>query len=570
MDRFISKESSGADDALSSEERLRRSEANLAEAQRLSHTGSWALSLAARKILYWSDEAYRIWGFDPAQGLPYRATVFQRIHPDDRDRVRGEAECALREKRDYSIEFRIVLPDGTVKHLETIGHHRFSAQGELMEVVGTNVDVTERKRAEKALRDREAKIRRLVEANIIGIFIWDFDGRILEANDAFLRIVGYDREDLVSGCMRWTDLTPPEWLESDVQRWLPELKMSGSLQPFEKEYFRKNGSRVPVLIGVATFEDGGNQGVAFVLDLTERKSAEEALRNNAEALRRNEAWLAQAQGISHSGNWVYNATTMRYLYWSDESYRIWGFDPLEGLPSRENMWKRIHPDDREREWETVQEALRQKKNCVDEFRLLLPDGTVKYLQAINHHTFSPLGALVEAVSTHVDVTERKHAEKELRDSQEALRRSEAWLAQAQRLSRTGSWVYDATANRYLYWSDESYRIWGFDPLQGLPSRENMWERIHPDDRNMVWEKVQEALREKRDFAANFRIVLPDGTVKHIEATTHHEFTPLGALGEAISSHVDVTERKRALDEHERLRQLESDLAHVNRVSVMEN
>jgi C4-dicarboxylate-specific signal transduction histidine kinase len=96
----------------------------------------------------------------------------------------------------------------------------------------------------------------------------------------------------------------------------------------------------------------------------------------------------------------------------------------------------------------------------------------------------------------------------------------------------------------------------------------MWERIHPDDRNMVWEKVQEALRDKRDFAANFRIVLPDGTVKHIEATTHHEFTSLGALGEAISSHVDVTERKRALDEHERLRQLESDLAHMNRVSVM--
>ena len=133
-----------------------------------------------------------------------------------------EAQEALREKRDYASEFRIVLPDGTVKYLETTGHHLFSAHGELVEVVGTNVDVTERKRAEQALRESEAKIRRLVDANIIGIFIWDFDGRIIEANDAFLRMVGYDREDLVSGRIRWTDLTPPEWRDRDERRWIPE------------------------------------------------------------------------------------------------------------------------------------------------------------------------------------------------------------------------------------------------------------------------------------------------------------------------------------------------------------
>jgi PAS domain S-box-containing protein len=128
------------------------------------------------------------------------------------------------------------------------------------------------------LQEREAKIGRLVDANIVGIFIWNLEGRILEANDAFLRIVGYDRDDLVAGCLRWTDLTPPEWLDRDTQQWVPKLKMTGSLQPFEKEYFRKDGSRVPVLIGVATFDETGNQGVAFVLDLTERKRAEDSLR----------------------------------------------------------------------------------------------------------------------------------------------------------------------------------------------------------------------------------------------------------------------------------------------------
>ena len=103
---------------------------------------------------------------------------------------------------------------------------------------------------------------------IIGIFILDLEGRIIEANDAFLHIVGYDREDLVSGRIRWVDLTPPEWLDRDKRRWVPELKPAGILPPFEMEYFRKDGSRVPALIGAATFDESANQGVAFVLDLT--------------------------------------------------------------------------------------------------------------------------------------------------------------------------------------------------------------------------------------------------------------------------------------------------------------
>ncbi|MBV9727584.1 MAG: PAS domain S-box protein, partial [Gammaproteobacteria bacterium] len=135
----------------------------------------------------------------------------------------------------------------------------------------------ENTRLYRDLEDREAKIRRLVEANIIGIFIWDLEGRILEANDAFLTMVGYDRTNLVSPGLRWTNLTPPEWRERD-ERLMAELNESGALQPFEKEYFRKDGSRVPVLIGVASFGGTGNEGVAYVVDLTERKRAEDALR----------------------------------------------------------------------------------------------------------------------------------------------------------------------------------------------------------------------------------------------------------------------------------------------------
>jgi PAS domain S-box-containing protein len=155
----------------------------------------------------------------------------------------------------------------------------------------------ENSRLYHALQEREAKIRRLIDANVVGIFIWDFEGRILEANDAFLRIVGYDRDDVVGRRLRWTDLTPPEWLERDTQQWMPKLKMTGSLQPFEKEYFRRDGSRVPVLNGLATLDETGNQGLAFVLDLTERKRAEE----ERDRLHRLEADLAHINRVNTMG-----------------------------------------------------------------------------------------------------------------------------------------------------------------------------------------------------------------------------------------------------------------------------
>src|SRR5262249_35164420 len=146
------------------------------------------------------------------------------------------------------------------------------------------------------LADREGKIRRLVDANIIGIFVADLEGQVVEANDAFLRIVGYDRVDLASGRVRWNELTPPEWRERDI-RTLAELRSTGTVQPFEKEYFRKDGSRVPVLIGSARFKEGGDEAVAFVLDLSERKRAEE----EHEKLRQLESDLAHVNRLSIMG-----------------------------------------------------------------------------------------------------------------------------------------------------------------------------------------------------------------------------------------------------------------------------
>ena len=186
---------------------------------------------------------------------------------------------------------------GTIWAIMHDGSRRFDAEDErLMSVLGQfaslayqtlasindlKFEIAEREKAETALHELasglEAKIRRLVDANIIGIAFWNLEGRVIEANEAFLRMVGYGREDLVSGRVNWREITPEKWREADEQA-LAELAATGVCEPFEKEYSRKDGSHVPVLVGAAFLEKSRDEGVAFVLDLTDRKLAEETLR----------------------------------------------------------------------------------------------------------------------------------------------------------------------------------------------------------------------------------------------------------------------------------------------------
>jgi PAS domain S-box-containing protein len=186
----------------------------------------------------------------------------------------------------------------------SLGRFASSAYQALIHTDDLRFQVAERERAEAEVRELarglEAKIRRLVEANVVGIVMWNLAGAITGANDAFLRMVHYDRDDLDSGRVRWTDLTPAEWRSRD-DRAVADLKASGIFQPFEKEYFRKDGSRVPILLGGALFEGGGNEGVAFVLDLTEQKRAQERLRASEHSLREAQAELAHANRVTTMG-----------------------------------------------------------------------------------------------------------------------------------------------------------------------------------------------------------------------------------------------------------------------------
>ena len=278
---------------------LGRSEAYLAEAQKLTHTGSSAIDPATGKTTYWSEEMFRIHGIEPSLGVPGVEEYISRfVHPEDGAGVREAFARAAREKAEFTLDYRIVLPGGTVKHLHVIGHPVLDKTGESIEYFVTMADVTEREqaqqgreRAEAALRERDAMVRSLVDANIIGVFTWRLgssdkagDAVIQEVNDAFLRIVGYDRIDLAAGSLSQRSLTAPDWHDR-TEGAMAEMQLNGAFQPYEKEYIRKDGSRVPVLVGAAQFGDTGDSGVAFVLDLTEQKRAEAVLRESEARVR---------------------------------------------------------------------------------------------------------------------------------------------------------------------------------------------------------------------------------------------------------------------------------------------
>jgi PAS domain S-box-containing protein len=279
----------------------------------------------------------------------------------------------------------------------------------------------------REIEEREAKIRRLVDANIIGIFIWDCEGRILEANDAFLRIVGYNREDLVAGRIRWTDLTPPEWHDLDT-RLIEENKTTGRLPPFEKEYFRKDGSRVPVLIGVATLEEGANQGVAFVLDISERKRAERALRDSEELKRRIiESSRDCIKVLDLDGN---------LLFMSSGGQQLLGIDNIQ--PYLNTCWINFwQPEDRPEISEAIAAA---RAGGIGKFQAFCPSakGAPRWWDVITTPICNADGQPEQLLSVSRDITDLKRAEAEAGESERHFREMQTALAHANRVARWGS------------------------------------------------------------------------------------------------------------------------------------
>jgi PAS domain S-box-containing protein len=420
-------------------------------------------------------------------------------------------------------------------------------------------DISQRKLTEVSLRQRERELREILETVPAMTVTVLPDGSNVFIGKRFSEYSGLSEEDgQGSG---WRACVHPDDLDVHVRKWRASLT-SGEPIEVETRFRRADGEYRWFLARAAPLRDEvGNiiRWYEVLTDIEDHKRAEARLRES-------QAKLEAAQRIAHVGWWERDFTD-GHVSLSDEVCRIFGVQPVE-LPQWHERWlKLIHSEDRPRAAEAAAAALVRHGPRYDvEYRVVRPDGAERIIHSQGDVTWDEAGRPLRQFGVLQDITELRQAEKELRASEQALRRSEAYLAEAQRLSHTGTLAFNATAP--VYWSEESYRIWGLDPQQGLPDRETVFQRIHRDDRERVNAEIDEALREKRDFAIEFRIVLPDGTVKYIESIGRPLFSTNDILFEMVATHVDVTERKRAQEEHDRLRQLETDLAHVNRLSMM--
>jgi PAS domain S-box-containing protein len=444
------------------EEALRRSEGYLARAQSLTQSGSWAWNVHT-DARFWSQETFRIFGYDPGKVKPTWSDILERTHPEDRGAIEQQAKLETSRKEDSEFDWRIILPDGGIKHLHSISHPVMDESGQIIEIVGTLMDVTARKRAE-ALRDGESRILEMIAR----------DAPLQEIFETLVRVVEAQFPGMLCSVLL---------LDNDGHH-----VRHGAAPSLPKAY-------VHAIDGLSIGPQAGSCGTAMyrkepvvVTDILQDPLWEQ-YRNVAEPHGLRSCWSTPI--LAHSGK-VLGSFAMYYR------------EPRTPSPAE-----------------------------------------IRAFEMATHLA----GIAIERKLTH-----------------ERLQRSEAYLAEAQRLSHTGSWAFNARGA--VYWSEENFRIWGLDPQQGLPDRELVLQRIHPEDRDRVLEHALKAVRDKEDYAAEFRIVLPEGTIKYIHGLGHPVFSPTGDLVEVVGTQVDVTERKRAEHERERLRQLQADLAHINRVTTM--
>jgi PAS domain S-box-containing protein len=250
---------------------LRESQARLSSALAAGSIGTWTWDLVNDRVT--ADEStarfFSIAADAAANGLPAE-TYLKAIFEEDRQGVAEALARAIKSCGHYDIEYRVRQKSGELRWLQARGRVDCDGAGNAMNFHGAVMEITERKRT-------EGRIRRLVDSNVQGVMFWNSKGEITGANDAFLRVVGYTREELESGRFGWAAMTPPEYAHLDRHS-LEELAAKGVCTPFEKEYIRKDGSRVPILLGAAIFEDSPDEGVCFLLDITERRAAEEKIR----------------------------------------------------------------------------------------------------------------------------------------------------------------------------------------------------------------------------------------------------------------------------------------------------
>ena len=544
---------------------LQESNARLEEAQRVAQVGHWEWDLET-DVVVWSDETYRIFGLSPQERPMDLATVQSMVHPEDREPLyRGVDEDLAAGVRPEA-EFRIVRPSGEVRTVSSLTSERWNSlpgdakrdsSGRPYKLFGTIQDITDRKRTEEAFQEISRKLQetnaRLEEAQRIanvGHYSWNLiENRVIWSDEVY-RIYGLDPRQGTIDLAKVSEMIHPEDREL-VFRAAQEALQSGVPADIEHRLVRPNGEvRTIHSVGTVKRDPSGRPYEMFgtAQDITDRKRSEQAFKQS-------QFYLSEGQRLAHMGSWAFNDSGH---YWSDELYKIYGVDPQNGAPTIDQYLALVHPQDRASMAETIRRM--QEEHCgFDQIeRIVRPDGQLRYIRAVAV-PFIEQGVFKGFIGTTMDVTEQELLTQE-------LRREQAYLAEAQSLAHIGSWATNFHTKQIFHISDETFRLHGFDPKDRTPL-ERFFDTIHPEDAATVTAAIDQAIQTRTDFdIREYRVCHPDGAVRFVRAIGHHN--PSGEMGYYVGITMDITERKKAEQEREKLRQLEADLAHINRVNMM--
>ncbi len=416
----------------------------------------------------------------------------------------------------------------------------------------------DRPTTDQELRASEARFRAFFDHAVDAIFLLDEPLNVVEVNRQACENLGYGREELIGKHPREFDAA----LDDAAIAGLSARVGAGETITFESVHRRKDGSEFPVEIRVGLLQDGGGHyRLCIARDITERKRAEQRIS-------RQEVELRQVLELTPLLVAVFGDDRKR-LYANRATLDYFGVTLDQWQAVSDPLWF-FHPEDRDRIARDVYGKPPGDRPQEFEARVRKKDGTYRWFLIRDNALRDEDGRITRWLLSGTDIEDRKRTE-------DALGRSEACLAEAQRLTKTGSWTLDPSGRRPRYWSAEMFRIWGFDPAKGIPDPETTFARVHPDDFEQSARHFERALALAQKGGASedaavdvvdVRLLMPDGTVKHLRSAARAILDDGGQLVEYVGANVDITEQKHAEAERERLRQLESELAHINRVSMV--
>jgi len=532
---------------------LQDSKAKLEEAQRIAHVGYWEWDLTSNRVI-WSDETYRIYGLRPQECRIDIAVLRKMIHPEDLEFVFRVAEEAVRAGLRTNVEHRIIRPSGELRTVHSQGDLKKDASGRPCQMFGTVQDITDRKRAEDKIREQDAELRQILDLAPQLVTVFGPHRERLYANRILLDYLGISLDEWLQRPDS-SEFLHPDDRERVLRAYSNHALASGGSYELEFRVRKSSGDYRWFLTRFSAVHDDKEQIMRWYVaatDIEDRKRAEEALQQS-------QFYLTEGQRLAHMGSWAFNPAGC-FEYWSEELFRIYGLDPQMGAPTLEQYLATVHPQDRDFMADTIKRMNAEHSGCDVTKRIVRPNGEQRYIRYVGIPIVD--GELLKGfLGTAIDITEQELLNQE-------LERRQAHLTQAQKLTHTGSWAWRLADRKTVYLSEEWYRIYGFDPAEGAPTWEEYLERVHPEDR-LKWKGIVErVIVEKADYDQEFRILLPNGKVKWIHTVGHPVRSNQGDSEQFVGSSTDITELKSAEQERDKLRQLEADLAHINRVSTL--